>query len=182
MAKIEKLSYYNKGKNIIIRNAALGDAQRLVELMKKLDTETTFLLREPEEFTLTVEQEQKFIETKLESQVELFLLAEVDGAIIGSCALNGNTRKRLRHTGSLGIALIEKYWGLGIGRKLMETAIVWAKENGITRVTLEVDTSNYRAISLYTKLGFQVEGTFINDKRLADGSYRNGYAMAILLY
>lgn len=180
MAKIEKLKYDLKGKSLVIRNASEEDAEALVELMKKLDSETTFLLREPDEFTLTVEQEKNFIEAKLQSEVELFLLAEVDGKMIGTCAINGSTRKRLRHTANLGIALTEKYCGKGIGRKLMETAIDWAKENGMTRITLQVDTSNYRAINLYTKLGFQVEGTFMKDKKLSDGSYRNGYGMALM--
>lgn len=180
MAKTEPLEYDLDNKSLIIRNASLEDAEKLVELMKKLDIETTFLLREPDEFTLNVEQEQRFIESKLDSEAELFLLAEVDGEIIGSCAINGSTRKRLSYIASLGIALTEEYWGLGIGKKLMKAAIRWAKANGITRITLQVDTSNYRAISLYTRLGFQVEGTFINDKKLADGSYRNGYSMALL--
>lgn len=181
MAKIESLNFTMEANSIVLRNACIEDASMLVELMKKLDTETDFLLREPEEFTLTVEQEQKFIAAKLDSEVELLLLAVVNGEIIGTCSINGSTRKRLRHSASLGIALTQKYWGLGIGRKLIETCIDWAKRNSITRITLEVDTANYRAISLYTKLGFQVEGTFINDKKLADGNYRNGYAMALLL-
>ncbi len=55
------------------------------------------------------------------------------------------------------------------------------KENGIFRITLEVDINNYRAISLYLKLGFEIEGTLRNDKMLSDGSYTSGYVMALLL-
>lgn len=181
MSKIKQFNYLVDTSNIIIRNAVPDDAEELIKLMKALDNETTFLLREPDEFTMTLEQEQKFINDKVYSEESLFILAEVDGKLIATCGLQGNGRKRLRHTANLAIAIKKKYWGKGIGRKLMETAIASAKENGISRITLEVDTINYRAIALYTKLGFEVEGTFRNDKKLADGSFRNGYAMALLL-
>ncbi len=70
---------------------------------------------------------------------------------------------------------------MGIGKNLMKSGIEWAKENGIFRITLEVDINNYRAISLYLKLGFEIEGTLRNDKMLSDGSYTSGYVMALLL-
>ncbi|EDT82699.1 GnaT-family acetyltransferase [Clostridium botulinum NCTC 2916] len=70
---------------------------------------------------------------------------------------------------------------MGIGKNLMKSGIEWAKENGIFRITLEVDINNYRAISLYLKFGFEIEGTLRNDKMLSDGSYTSGYAMALLL-
>lgn len=181
MARIEAVKYNIEGKLLIIRNALVEDAPRLIELIKKLDTETSFLLREPDEFNMTVEMEEKFLEEKLDSETGILIIAEVDGNIIGSCSLEGSKRKRLRHAVNLGIALTSEYWGLGIGRKLMESAISWSKENEISRITLQVDAVNYRALSLYTKLGFQVEGTFIKDKLLSDGTYRNSYAMALLL-
>lgn len=181
MSIINQINYLTGGREITIRNAKPEDAEGLIELIKVLDNETTFLLREPDEFTLTLEQEQKFIADKVYSEGSLFMLAEVNGKPIATCGLQGSNRKRLRHTANLAIAIKKEYWSIGIGRKLMENAIAWAKENGISRITLEVDTVNYRAIALYTKLGFEVEGTFRNDKKLANGSFRNGYAMALLL-
>lgn len=181
MAIIRQAEYSIDYKVLIIRSAVVEDAKELIDLIKRLDNETTFLLREPDEFNLTLEQEQNFIKDKIDSEGSLFILAELDGKIIGTCGLQGSYRKRLRHTANLGIAISKDYWGLGIGRKLIETAVEWAKSSGISRITLEVDTRNYRAISLYTKVGFEVEGTFKNDKRLADGTYTNGYAMALLI-
>lgn len=181
MSKINSFNYFVGEQKVVIRSSGVEDAEALIGLMKVMDNETTFLLREPDEFTLTLEQEQRFIASKLDYELGIFIVAEVDGQLVATCGLEGRTRKRLRHTANIAIAVKKEYWGKGIARKLMETAISWAKENDISRVTLEVDTVNYRAISLYTKLGFEVEGTFKNDKRLADGSFVNGYAMALLL-
>lgn len=181
MSKINSFIYQAKEFTITIKSAETKDAERIMGLMKVIDNETTFLLREPDEFNLTLEQEQSFINSKLNSQKGIFITAEIDGKPIATCGLEGSNRKRLQHVANLAIAVKKEYWGIGIGKKLIEASIAWAKDNGISRITLTVDTVNYRAISLYTKLGFEVEGTFRNDKKLADGSYTNGYAMALLL-
>lgn len=181
MGKIKEENYLVKNKKLTIRHAEIQDAEKLIELMNKLDVETTFLLREPDEFELSFEQEKTYIQSQQDSEVNVFIVAEIDGKIIGTCGINGNTRKRIRHAATLGVAIEKEFWGMGIGKKLMEIGIKWAKENGKSRITLEVDTENHRATSLYIKLGFEVEGTFRNDKILADGSCKNGYAMALLL-
>lgn len=181
MGELERVEYATQKGMITIRHAEVEDAEELIRHIKKVEKETTFLLREVDEFILTVEQEGQLIQRKFDSEVDLQIVAEVDGKIVGSCGFNGNTRKRIRHCAEFGIAIEKEYCGIGIGRKMMEAGIDWARKNGISRITLEVDTNNFRAISLYMKLGFEVEGTLKNDKLLADGTYVSGYAMALLL-
>jgi len=41
---------------------------------------------------------------------------------------------------------------------MMLTAIEWAKHNSITKLQLQVRTDNDRAVQLYQKLGFSIEG------------------------
>lgn len=49
------------------------------------------------------------------------------------------------------------YWGRGIGRVLVEDALLLAKEKGKQKVTLNVTKSNTRALALYTHMGFVSE-------------------------
>lgn len=49
--------------------------------------------------------------------------------------------------------------------------------NGITKITLNVLETNEKAIALYKKLGFEIEGTLRNDKILSDGKYYNTIVM-----
>ncbi len=46
-----------KNQDFILRKPHIDDAQKLIEYMKLVDSETKFLAREPGEFTLTVDQE-----------------------------------------------------------------------------------------------------------------------------
>jgi ribosomal-protein-alanine N-acetyltransferase len=56
------------------------------------------------------------------------------------------------------LAVDKDYRRRGIGRCLMNTVIQEAREQGLTRVTLEVRRSNEAAKGLYQALGFTVQG------------------------
>ncbi len=48
-----------------------------------------------------------------------------------------------------------EYRGKGLGRQLVEHALRWARELGMTRVTLLADRDNQGALDFYRKLGFE---------------------------
>ena len=45
-----------------------------------------------------------------------------------------------------------------MGKRLLQQSIHWADENEIKRISLQVLETNEKAIQLYKKLGFEVEG------------------------
>jgi GNAT superfamily N-acetyltransferase len=47
-----------------------------------------------------------------------------------------------------------EYRGNGLGRKLVEHILAWAKAEGLTRVTLLADKDNTAALDFYRRLGF----------------------------
>lgn len=53
------------------------------------------------------------------------------------------------------MVVAEKYRGMGVGRKLLEAAISWAKEKGASRAQLLVDTENEPALGYYQHLGWE---------------------------
>lgn len=164
-----------------IRNAEPEDAERMIAHVNQVDTESVFLSREPGEFSMSVEDEQKFIATKKNSEYTLFLVAEVDGEIIANCEAAVNPKRRLLHKAVVGISVQKAYWSMGIGRKMMNAVITWCRGKGLVKIELTVDTENQRALSLYTSLGFEVEGTLRKSMRLADGTTRDTYSMGLLL-
>lgn len=46
--------------------------------------------------------------------------------------------------------------GQGLGRRLIEHVIAWARDEGMARVTLLTDADNYRAQATYGRLGFSL--------------------------
>ena len=183
MTNINKKKELKDGRilNIRIPEAEDKDAQELLDHVKKINQETDFLIREPDEFEFTIKKQKNFIQARINSDINLFMVGEIDGVIIGSCMLNGSPLRREKHKVDLGISIQKDYWGLGIGRSLIAVAIDWAKTKNIEKVTLKVDTSNYRAVALYESLGFEVEGRLMKDKYLSGGTYRNSYLMGLIL-
>jgi GNAT superfamily N-acetyltransferase len=48
----------------------------------------------------------------------------------------------------------KEYRGGGLGRRLVEHVMAWAREQGMTRITLLADRDNRAALDFYRKLGF----------------------------
>ena len=77
------------------------------------------------------------------------------------------------------IALVKKYWRLGIGSAMMRELIAIAeKREGVLQIELEFVEGNHRARAMYEKLGFRVTGVHPNAIRLKDGTLLNLYLMA----
>ena len=51
--------------------------------------------------------------------------------------------------------LLEKYHGMGLGRKLLETAVRYASDSGYERMYLDSLSNSKRALKLYRMAGFR---------------------------
>ncbi|WP_425393892.1 N-acetyltransferase family protein [Caryophanon latum] len=74
----------------------------------------------------------------------------------------------------------EKARGQGVGTKLFEACIAWAKEQKIHRLELTYIAHNDAAGALYNKMGFWQEGVKQHSLYI-DGQYVNEYYMVLLL-
>ncbi len=159
-------------RDVVLRSAETSDAEALIEYLKITTGETPYLIREPEEVTITLEQEKRFIESKINEERELMLIATIDGKHIGNCSLmNIAPYKRYNHRCEVAIALYQEYCGCGIGKAMMQTVLDVAKELGYEQAELEVIADNKGAIAMYEKLGFKKYGTFPTNMKYSDGTY-----------
>ena len=167
-----------RGQIVILRNAEESDAEDLIQYLRVVSAETPFLVREPEDITLTVVQEREFLRGKKESERELMLIAIANGKHIGNCSvMQLGTNRRYAHRCQIGIALYQEFCSRGIGRKMIEVALERAKEAGYEQAELEVIAGNERAISLYKQLGFEEFGVFPDNIKYKDGSYADAVWM-----
>jgi RimJ/RimL family protein N-acetyltransferase len=166
----------------LIREARPEDAAEIVAYLRRIFAEPRInLITEVDEFTPTTETEARIIADMARQPNCLFLVAEVDGRIIGQLTLDGGKRRNVRHAATLGITVAQAWRGRGVGRRLMERAIEWARDSGtLSRIELHVFARNTGAITLYRSCGFEVEGA----RRRAvhrDGEYIDDLVMALLL-
>jgi RimJ/RimL family protein N-acetyltransferase len=164
----------NNGKVLIIREAQKKDAVSILEYVERIASETNFLTFGPGEFNLSLEQEEQLIESHLNTDNKLLIIAEINQELVGCLNFTGGNRPRIQHTGELGRSVLKEYWGLGIGSALVQTVIQWAKSTGIiNKINLRVRPDNDRAIRLYERFGFVREGLITREYSVNERFYHN---------
>jgi len=147
---------------ITLREASVSDAFAILAYMDKVNRESKNLMREPEEFKMTLVDEEKFLNNAVHSKDNCFIIA-LDGDLVISCSgFHGSSLMRVKHRVSLGMSVLEDYQGQGIGTIVMEELVKKAIELGKTKMDLEVRIDNKFAIKLYDNLGFIKEGIIKN--------------------
>jgi putative acetyltransferase len=106
-----------------------------------------------------------------------FVVAEIDGQVVGLAGLTLMTRRRA-HVGTIGMAVDERFRGQGVGRALVNALIDLADNwYNLRRIELEVYVDNAAAIHLYETCGFTIEGR-LRDFAFRSGTYVDAYVMA----
>ncbi len=164
---------------IKIREILPGDAFKVINYVKKVSDETSFLTFSSDEFNKSIVEEQKIIATFAASPNQLFIMAEHEGKMVGLLHVEASHKKRLKHIGEFGITVAKEYWGKGVGTQLIEYMIHWARESGIIRkINLKVIITNEKAVSLYKKFGFKIEGQISRDA-FVDDVFLDTYCMGL---
>lgn len=168
---------------IHLREAQAADAQNLLQLMQLLDSETEFIALDRFGMDLTPELLGHQLTAIEESPNNLLLVAETStGALAGIASVTADSDPRTRHIGEVGIALLQEYWGVGLGSLMLDEVIYWAEQTEIIRrLELTVQVHNQRGIALYQKFDFSVEGTLVRGARADDGRFLDVWLMSRMI-
>ena len=110
------------------------------------------------------------IATELDTRLSYWLVAEVDGAVVGYIG----SQSVLGESDVMNVAVAPEYRRQGIGKKLLLALMSDLQNKGNRCLSLEVRASNVPAISLYESLGFVQVGVRPN-------YYRNPKENALIL-
>ena len=161
------------GVELLVRNAVASDARAVRDIMQRTHAETDYLLSYPDEQSVDDEQEARSLAETERSDNEVELVAVVDGRIVGSAGVTAvGGRRKLAHRARFGISVLKDYWGMGIGRVVMEASIDCARRAGYTQLELDVVAGNVRAVSLYRLAGFEEYGRNPRGYRSVSSGYQ----------
>jgi RimJ/RimL family protein N-acetyltransferase len=125
-----------------------------------------------------IERTRAFITNSIANRHPHFVALDGD-RVVGWCDVTPRDRPAARHSGVLGMGLLPEWRGRGLGRRLIERTLEAARTFPLTRVELSARADNERAIALYRKVGFEVEGRR-RRAMLIDGIYYDDITMALL--
>ena len=166
--------------NIIYREAMGADAEALLLHLNTVGGETDNLSYGRDTFLISPEKEAKFIDRFSKSKTDVMYVAECDGKIVGNAIVERNRTRRYSHRAEISITVLRDFWGQGIGSRLFEMMIDFARKSGIEILYLEARSDNIRAISLYRKFGFEKIGTYEKFFKI-DGEYFDAILMTLCL-
>ncbi len=156
---------------LVIRARELADLPGFAELLS-LPKVRWGTLRLPFE---SKEQYRKWLESPPEGVTGI--VAVLDGRIVG-CADVTQYQGRRRHAGGINLCVHDDFHGRRIGTAMMAALVELADDwLDLKRLELTVQTDNARAIRLYRKFGFEVEGT-LRANGFRGGAYVDAHVMA----
>lgn len=168
-------------EELLIRPANKEDAQELLQLLNIVGGESDNLTYSDNELGFTVSQEEAFIEGHNQCNNSLLLVAVYKNNIIGTLNFAGGNRPRIAHSGMFGMSVLKEYWGIGVGTCLVDYLLDWAEESDIIKkIELQVKVDNIRAIELYKKMGFTVEGRLRKSLKINEVYYDTLYMGRLL--
>lgn len=165
---------------ITIREIRQNDAEHFLALSVRLDEESSFMLLEPGERTTTLEQQERQIQAVVAQANQMIFVAEENGRLVGYIAGLGGGYNRNRHKADIVIGIRASHTGQGLGTKLFIALEQWAAKQKLHKLELTVMAHNERAIHLYQKMGFVVEGVAV-DSLVVNGHFVDELDMAKIL-
>jgi RimJ/RimL family protein N-acetyltransferase len=166
---------------ITFREAIPEDAAEIIAVMKKMGEETEYLVLDESGLNMTTEMLALSIGAIYDSPNNMLLLALADEKIVATASIKASDEYRVAHIGEVGISVLKEYWGIGLGTALLEELIYAAEQTELARLELTVQKRNERAIHLYKKLGFKLEGVKLRGARDDEGHFLDVCVMRLLI-
>jgi len=163
---------------IAVRRARVDDAAAIARLM---DDPAVYpgLMQMP--YASEEAQRARLAESLAPGKADVLLVAERGGEVVGSSGMHpAGASPRRRHVMVIGISVRADAQGQGVGTALMQAMCdVADRWIGLLRLELSVYVDNERAIALYRRFGFEIEGRH-RGYVLRDGVFVDAFAMARL--
>ena len=168
---------YYQGNHVYFRPFELEDEPTLRRWINDPRIWTTVHSRPP----MNAQREREWVESQGKSETDyVFGVALTEGdRLIGSCGLHGISVRG--HSATLGIMIGEvEFHNRGLGTEIMQMLVRFGfEELNLNRIELCVFEHNPRAIHVYEKVGFVLEGRH-RQAAFRHGRYRDIFRYAIL--
>jgi RimJ/RimL family protein N-acetyltransferase len=166
---------------LIIRKAESADAGRMVTYLNTVGGESDNLLFGADGFPLNADQEAQWIADVNGSPTSALLAGFVREQIVCVGSLTAPRRERIAHQGEIALSVLKAYWGRGIGTRMMQELIAFARGTGKLEVLhLGVRDDNAPALALYEKAGFIRIGVYPRFFKI-NGAYYDEVLMNLYL-
>ena len=171
------------GKKVTLRVLRWEDLDALLQFINSLVDEkqgkTKTTLYTGFDRRVTREEELEWLAQTLvaiEGERVINMVADIDGKIIANGDVTRGSYEDTHHHGHLGLTMISKYRGQGIGRRIIETLVRESRKAGLRTLATEFMAESETARRAYEKSGFKQAG-ILPHKVFRNGKYFDGLIM-----
>lgn len=140
-----------------IRRAAPSDAAGLTALQREVADEPDGWLLDPRPGRRVGDERRYLRAVRRHPDAAVFVAVDGD-RVVGRLSLARDPHPASAHVADLGVMVAISHRRRGIGRRLLDEAIAWARGAGVCKLELHVFPWNTAAVSLYERAGFVREG------------------------
>lgn len=166
-------------ESLSIREARDADAETLFDLhLEALRANPTAFAADPQETATDRSSWIGRLKRNLAMGTGTICLAEAPTGIVGMSGIFRRSLAKMQHTATIWGTYVKPGWrGQGLGARLLQANLAWARQHKVHMVRLAVVATNVPAIRCYLKQGFTVYGVE-PDALLHDGRYYDELWMA----
>jgi len=137
---------------MVVRKGSAKDALPVSEVINSVVDEGRYTSLKKH----SADEERGFIESL--GDREAIFVAFVDGRIVGIQSLTkfAEWSDSMGHVGNILTLVLKEFRGKGIGKRLSEKTLEFARENGYQKISTYIIADNEMAIKFYESLGFEV--------------------------
>lgn len=156
----------SNGAEVTVRPAQPDDSCAILSTVRSNAMERSYVLME--QYGKDDESERAYI-SELSETSNLLIVSVIENNAVGCLAAlqaDAGMRPETRHILHVGLHIREAFRGQGIGPRLLDYSIEWAREKGFKKLEANIFTTNKRSLSMFKKAGFVEEGVRQNRIRM----------------
>lgn len=181
MAKLRPISEIFNNKRIEFRHIQPNDAESFLSFKKQVPHDSPHTMQYIGQNLPTIKEITQWLLDRENDEVTLIIGAFEESKVIGYL----NFRKPypdhpwVQHLGQFGMMILKEFWGLGIGKKLLQLQEAHALKLGVIRLEAMVRINNERGLILYQRSGYEIEGTRRKAAKIENKFYDEYYIAKI---
>ncbi|MDM5316373.1 GNAT family protein [Fictibacillus sp. b24] len=161
------------GEEIILRPVKEQDAKDITAHVEAIVKAGRYLQKEQPR---SVSEEIEFI-NEVKQKEDMYTAVERKGKVVGIARVLKGELQMKKHTGVFRTWIHPDAQGLGIGKELLNYTLRWGQSNNLHKIWLTVFSGNEKAVTVYEKAGFIIEGRQKN-QAIIDGEMEDEIFMA----
>jgi RimJ/RimL family protein N-acetyltransferase len=161
------------GEEILLRPVEEKDAEDIIRHVETIVKAGRYLQKEEPH---SLQEEVQFI-NEVKSKGNMYTAVERSGKVVGIARVLKGELQMKKHTGIFRTWIHPDSQGLGIGKEVMKYTLSWGQSNNLHKLWLTVFSGNEKAVKVYEKVGFIIEGIQKNQV-IIDGQFEDEIFMA----